>query len=260
MSKKDNIAKLTFKALPFHEFLERIWAFMRNPFFDGREVSNSPLRFAYRDFVDSLLLVVAFLTFIKYLIPSLFNIDPVPLINPIYLAFLLAINAVIFSFILSAVTSCFLAPKKLLFHNVIVYQTLRAYAVINLLIVLIVALGINRIIITGDMKVATNSIDLWIGGITGTIALYLSWRLLVKPLWFYIAAHYRKGISFMLSAIVIFLSLFINKQLPFGVGEMVINKPEFCKQLFEIKKKKGEIAASVDADCFIGKCIELKPQ
>lgn len=89
---------------------------------------------------------------------------------------------------------------------------------------------------------------------------YPSRRLLAKPLWHYIARYYNKTFSFILLIIVIGATLWINKHASFGFGNLIINKSEFCKQLYEVKRKSGEIPPSVDAECFIGKCMESNPK
>jgi len=161
---------------------------------------------------------------------------------------------------LSFITSLVLIAKEPRFHHLIIHQTLHSYAVANFIIIVIFAIGVNRALVTGDILRATNSIDLWVGGLFGASALYLIWRLLAKPLWHYIARYYNKTFSFVLLIIVIVVTLWINKHASFGFGNLIINKSEFCKQLYEIKRKSDEIPPSVDAECFIGKCMESNPK
>ncbi len=255
---KKSPARLAFEALPFHEFLERAWSFVRNPEITGENLENSSLRYAGHNFIASLFLVTTFLAFIQYLLPELFDIDFGQLVNPVYLSLVLAVQAIVFAFILAIVTSIALLPQRPALHHLIVHQALQVYAVVNFLIVVMFWIGINRILKTGDIHSASGSLDLWLGGGVAIVALYFSWRLLFKPLWKYISKYYANRASFGVMAVVIAVTLWANSYAVFGFSDLVINKPAFCKQLYEQKKQRGEVPSNVDEQCFIGHCMSWK--
>lgn len=257
MSKKSWL-RLSFEALPFHDFLEKVWQFLRKPEIAGDNLENSSLRYAGQNFIASLLLVTTAVAFVQYLLPQLFEIDLGQLINLVYLSLVLAVQAIVFAFILAIVSSIFLFPRKPTFHHLVVHQTIQTYAVLNLLVVVMFWIGMNRILKAGNLQAASSALDLWLGGGVGIISLWLSWRLLVKPLWKYTAKHYAKNAAVGITGLVLVSSLWVNSYITFGFGEFVINKSAVCKQLYEAKKQRGEVEPSVNEQCFIGHCMSLK--
>jgi hypothetical protein len=255
---KKSALRLAFEALPFYDFLENAWLVVRKPEITDENLDKSSLRYAGHNFIASLFLVTTVAAFIQYLLPQLFEIGLGQLINPVYLSLVLAVHAVVFAFILSIVSSVALLPQKPAFHHLIAHQVIQVYSILNLLVVVMFWVGINRILKTGNMQSASSSLDLWLGGGIGVLALYLGWRLLVRPLWNYTARYYTKGIALGITAIVLVTSLSASSYAAFGFGDLVINKSAFCKQLYEGKKKRGELESSVDEQCFIGHCIGLK--
>ncbi|HFE38884.1 MAG TPA: hypothetical protein ENK06_10785 [Gammaproteobacteria bacterium] len=247
--------RLAFEAIPFHVFLEESWRFICKPEIEGDSLENSSLRYAGQNFIASLFLVTMVVAFVQYLLPQLFEVDLGQLINPVYLCLFLAVQAIVFAFILAIAISISVFPKKPAFHHLVAHQTIQAYAVLNLMVVVLFWIGMNRILKTGNFKEASSSLDLWLGGVAGLIALWLIWRLLVKPIWHYIAAYYSKKISFGVAALVFFSSSWVNSYAVFDFGSFVINKSAVCKQIYETKKFSGEIKSFVDEQCFIGHCM-----
>ncbi|MEX1221146.1 MAG: hypothetical protein WEA82_03415 [Idiomarina sp.] len=256
MSNKSWI-RLAFEAMPFHGFAEKIWHFVRRPEINGESLEDSSLRYSGQNFIASLYLVTAVVAFVQYLLPQLFEIDLDQLINPLYLTMLLAVQAIVFSLILGVISSISLLPKKTTFHHLIVHQTIQAYAVLNLVVVVLFWMGMNRVLKTGDPQAATSQLDLWLGGGLALFAFWLIWRLLVKPLWRYIANHYTTKIAAGVTIIVLVSSSWANSYVIFGFGELVINKVAVCEQLYESKLLRGELDPSVDEQCFVGHCIAL---
>ncbi|WP_341645182.1 hypothetical protein [Thauera sp. SDU_THAU2] len=251
--------RLAFEALPFHEFLERICHFMRTPEIKGSKPEESSLRHSGQNFITSLFLVSAVVTFVQYLLPHLFEIDLGQLINPLYLALLLAIQAIIFAFILGFFSSISLLPRKPAFHHLVIHQTIQAYAVLNLLVVILFWIVINRILETGDPQEASSTLDLWLGGIIGAVTLWLIWRLLFRPLWRYTTNYYTKKTAFGITAIALISTSWANSYIAFDLSSLVINKTALCKQLYTMKKQRGEIDQSVDEQCFMGHCLSFEP-
>jgi ABC-type amino acid transport system permease subunit len=249
--------QLAFEALPFHDSLEKMWQFVRKPEIEGGSLKDSLLRYSGQNFIASLFLVSTVVALVQYLLPQLFEINIGQLINPLYLTLLLAIHAIVFAFILGFFSTISLLPKQPAFQHLVVHQTIQSYAVLNLLVVVLFWLGTNRVLKTGDLQEASSELDLWLGGGVGVIALWLSWRLLMKPLWKYIAKHYAPKIAFGVTAIVLFTSSWTNSYVVFNFGDLVINKSAVCKQLYETKKQRGDIEPSVDEHCFVGHCINL---
>lgn len=248
--------RLALEALPFHDFLENIWHFIRRPDIKGESLKGSSLRCSGQNFIASLFLVTAVVSSAQYALPQLFDIDLGQLINPLYLIILLAIQAIMFALILGFVSSILLLPKKPAFHYLIVHQTIQAYAVLNLLVVVLFWIVINRVLKTGDPQEASIELDLWLGGGASIITLWLSWRLLVKPLWRYIASHYATKTAVGATALVLVSSSWANSYVVFGFGDLVINKSAVCRQLYESKMLRGEIDAYVDEQCFVGRCMD----
>lgn len=256
MSNKSWI-RLAFEALPFHDFAEKSWHFVRRPEINGESLEDSSLRYSVQNFIASLLLVTAVVAFVQYLLPQLFEIDLGQLINPLYLTVLLAIQAIVFSFILGVISSISLLPQKPTFHHLIVHQSIQVYAVLNIVAVVLFWIGMNRILKTGDPYEATSQLDLWLGGGLALFACWLIWRLLVKPLWRYMANHYTTKIATGVTTIVLVSSFWINSYMAFDFGELVINKAAVCKQLYEFKLLRGELDPSVDEQFFVGHCVDL---
>ena len=249
--------RLVFEALPFHDFLEKSWRFICRPEIEGDSLENSSLRYAGHNFIASLFLVTTVVAFVQYLLPQLFEVDLGQLINPVYLSVILAVQAIVFGFILAIVISILLIPKKPAIHHLVAHQTLQAYAVLNLLVVVLFWIGMNRILKTGNLEEASSALDHWLGGLAGLIVLWLSWRLLVKPLWHYIAAYYTRKTALGVTAIAFFLSSWVNSFSVVDFGDFVINKSAVCKQIYETKKLHGEITSSVDEQCFVGRCMSI---
>ncbi|MDV6318706.1 hypothetical protein [Chromohalobacter sp. HP20-39] len=256
MSNKSWI-RLAFEAIPFHDFAEKICHFVRRPEISGESLEDSSLRYSGQNFIASLFLVTAVVAFVQYLLPQLFEIDLGQLINPLYLTMLLAIQAIVFSLILGVISSISLLPKKPTFHHLIFHQTIQAYAVLNLVVVVLFWMGMNRVLTTGDPQEASSQLGLWIGGGLGLFAFWLIWRLLVKPLWRYMANHYTTKIAVGVTAIVLASSSWTNSYVFFGFGDLVINKAAVCKQLYESKLLRGELDPSVDEQFFVGHCMDL---
>ncbi len=254
MARKSAI-RLAFEALPFYDFLEKSWLFVRKPEITGESLDNSSLRYAGHNFIASLFLVTTVVAFVQYLLPQLFEVDLIQLVNAVYLSLVLAVQAVVFAFIVAIVASISLLPKKPAFHYLIAHQVIQVYAVLNLLIVVMFWIGMNRILKTGSIQSASSPLDLWLGGSVGILALYLSWRLLIRPLWSYNAKHYSKNVALGVSTIILIVSFWANSYAAFGFGELVINKPAVCKQLYEIKNQQREIDAILDEQCFIDHCM-----
>lgn len=257
MTKKSAL-RLAFEALPFHDFLEKGWLFVRKPDITSESLENSSLRYAGHNFIASLFLITTSVAFVQYLLPQLFEADISQLINPVYLSLALAVQAIVFAFVLFIVSSVSLLPKKPAFHHLIAHQVIQTYAVLNLLVVVMFWVGMNRILKTGNIQAASSSLDLWLGGGVGMLALCLSWRLLVRPLWNYTAKYYTKSIALGVTAVVLVVSLWAHLYITFGFGDLVINKSAFCKQLYEVKKQRGELDSSIDEQCFIGRCMTQK--
>jgi hypothetical protein len=255
---KKSWLRLAFEALPFHDFLDKVRQFIREPEITGESLENSSLRYAGHNFIASLFLVTTVVAFVQYLLPQLFEVDLGQLINPVYLSLVLAAQAIIFAFILSIASSISLLPKKSGFHHLVAHQTIQAYAVLNLLVVVMLWIGMNRVLKTENLQAASSVLDLWLGGCVGVIALWLSWRLLVMPLWKYTAKHYATNAAMAVTAVVLVSSFWVNSYAVLGFSEFVINKPAVCKQLYEAKKQRGEIEPTVDEQCFIGHCMSQK--
>ncbi len=251
---KKSALRLAFEALPFHDFIEKAWLFIGNPEIRGENLGESSLRYAGHNFIASLFLVTLVATFVQYLLPQLFDIDLGQLINPVYLSLVLAFQTIIFAFILAFVSSISLLLKKPAFHHLIVHQVIQAYSVLNVLIVVMFWIGMNRILKTGDIQSASSGLDLWLGGGVGILALYLSWRLLINPLWNYTAKYYERNIGLGVTAVVLVTSFWANSFVVFNFGDFVVNKSAVCKELYEIKKQRGE-GLSIDEQCFMGHCM-----
>lgn len=243
-----------FEAVPFHGNFENLWFFIRNPEIVGERTEDSPLHNSGQNFLISLMLLTTIMAFVQYLFPQLFQVD-LALINPIPLSLLLAIQTVVFAFILALTTSLSLFMKKTAFHYLVAHQVIQAYAVLNFFLVVLFWLGINRIVKIGNAHEASSTLDLWFGGILGLAVLWLSWHLLISPLWGYTARYYSKKIALGITVTVLSVSVWLNSYFIIDFGEWVINKPVLCKMIFEAKKQQGEIDSSIDESCFIGHCM-----
>lgn len=251
---KKSYFRLMFEGVPFHSFFEDLWLFIRNPEIVGERSKDSSLHYSGKNLVTSLVLVATIIVFFKYLFPGLFSVE-VALINPFYLAVLLLVQTVVFAFILSIITSIFLIAHKRTFHYLIALQAIQAYAVLNLFLVVMLWLVINRVLKTGNVQEPSSSLDLWLGGFLAVVVFWFVWRLLINPLWGYAARYYSKKIALGITVAVISVSGWLSSYAILDFGEWVINKPALCKQIFETKKQQGKLDPSVDEWCFIGHCM-----
>lgn len=255
MSRKDPI-KLAFESIPFSEFFVRLKGFVINPEIKSSPLHQNELRFALKDFVESLLLVTPVIAFVKYVMPTYFKINPISLFNPFFLVMLLGFQTLIFSFILNVMAAMALSIKSFSSHSLLFRQAIRSYAILNLIISVMFAIAINRVIITGDITHAENNFDLWLGGILGIGAFLLLWRTLFKPIVGYFLRYYRKSLSYILTTLVIIATLYVVRFINFDFVRYVIDRKELCEQIVPLKYGKGIEDGKFNKDCLIGKCIE----
>lgn len=246
--------RLAFEAVPFHEFIERSWRFICKPDITGESLENSSLRYAGSSFVSSFFLVVTFAVIFQSLFPQIFKLDIGQLVNPVYLSIALGLQAIVFSLILASISSVLLFPKKPTFHYLVAHQAVQVCAVMNLLVVVVFWIGVNRVLENGDIKSSSSMLDLLLGGGLAILAFYFSWRLLVRPLWNYMARYYEKRFALGMAVAVVSVTLWVNSYAVFGFGELIINESALCKQLYEIKRQRGEVDASVDEQYLIRRC------
>ncbi len=246
--------RLAFEAVPFHEFIDRSWRFICKPDITGESLENSSLRYAGSSFVSSFFLVVTFAVIFQGLFPQIFKLDIGQLVNPVYLSIALGFQAIVFSLILASISSVLLFPKKPTFHYLVAHQAVQVCAVMNLLVVIIFWICVNRMLYAGDIKTSSSMLDLLLGGGLAILAFYFSWRLLFRPLWNYMARYYEKRFALGMAVAVFSVTFWVNSYAVFGFGELIINESALCKQLYEIKRQRGEVDASVDEQYLIRRC------
>lgn len=194
---------------------------------------------------------------LKNLIPGYLQINPLPLINEYIFFILLATTTVLFSFILTTICSFFLILKKIKFHHPIFNRSITVYAFLNILIITICIIMINRLMVTDNMLVATGNLDFWIANTVVVLAFSITLITLIIPLAIYLNQYYNKKISYIMSITAVVIASSANPVLATSYFKYAINQGELCKQLVEIKFKEQLETGALNKDCIIGKCLTI---
>lgn len=243
-------------AIGFHDLCIRVVAFIKDPRILKNGKPNKHFKSTKYIFAASLCSVLSFCVFVQELVPSLTDIDVSSFVNSVHLTIMLSIQAIMFGLILAVVVSVLLYLKERKFHKLIFQQVLLAYSIENFLAVLLIWIVFNRIVITGDIKAAVDIGEMWYGFLIAIAAIYLSVRLLVKPLFFYFREYYPRILSFLLLIVSLVSTSYLSQFTTFGFGNNLIKMDQLCETIYEEKRKSGEFSADLDKWCFIGKCIE----
>lgn len=253
MEEKSSL-RLALEAIPFFEFLESSWAFVKNPEIKGEALSDSLLIYAGQNFVKSLFLVTLVMAAVGYGFPHMFDVDIGKLINPLYLSGLLVVHALILAIVLATFTSFALLPKGPKLHYLVGHQVVQAYAVLNLFVIAMFWIAVNHVLKAGDPWKPTGDADMVLSGTLAVTAMYLAWRLIVSPIWRYTRRYYSKGIAISVTAAIFSASSWATHFTAFGFSDLVINKPIMCKLAYEQNKRKG-LSGSGDEACFLDTCL-----
>jgi len=194
---------------------------------------------------------------LKNLLPGYLQINPLPLMNEYIFFIMLATTATLFSAILFAISSICLIPKKPKLHHAIFNRSITVYAYLNILIVVICAIMLNRLMVLGNIFEATSQLDFWIANTLVVLAIIITLSTLVIPLTYYFNQYYNKKISYSLSIVSVIIASSANPVLATSYFKHAINQGEFCKQLVEIKFKKQIETGVMNKDCVMGKCLAI---
>lgn len=233
----------------FSQTSKRLYSFVKNP-----KIDIESLEYSLVDFIISIATVFFIVALLKNLLPVYWVIDPIKLFNFHIFALLLTVNTFIFSSILLIFFFVLDKLKKIDNYNLVFYQGFRAYSIINLLIVILFIILVN--------KLMQNKLNDWsfIEGAFGIycilIGLYLFFRLLINPISILLQTSFSKNISFTIAFISVLMAGFANEPVFKNYFINIIDKPEFCKQYIEINYMEDIVSMRKNKDCMIGTCIK----
>ncbi len=233
----------------FSETHKRLYSFIKNPIIDIDNVKSSLL-----DFVISVASIFFITRLLKTLFPKFLEINPLTLFNFDIFALMLFVNAIIFSVILYMFFFILNFFKKIENFNAIFYQGFKAYSIMNIFVIIPFVILVN--------KVMQNKLDNWsfsesiIAFICVISLIYLSYRLLIKPIAIFIQSEFSKKVSYLISFLSVFIAITTNQPIFENYFINIIDKTEFCKQYIELNYKEEITTMQKNKDCMIGKCIQ----
>ncbi|MFE8115682.1 hypothetical protein [Brenneria goodwinii] len=253
---KETFLSNTIKAVPGYEFFRDMCYFIRNPDILDGEWESTPLKTAGKNLVKSLFLVGTVVAILNMLFKEFDIIDFPRVINPVYLTLTLAVRAVFFGVVywmFAMMVTCFRTKG---IHSLYFMQVIQTYSVINFLIVFLFWFCMNRVIVTGDLKLPVSEGELWLGGGLGLAIILMCWRLLINPTARYLARYYSFRMSWVLTLLVVFTTIFVNSYVHLGFNNYLVNDYEFCEYIY---KSKYELIGFDESQksCFIGNCLEI---
>lgn len=243
-------------ALSINKFLREMYKFVLNPAMMDGEWEHAPLKKALRNLIYSLAYVGAFISILSWFLQNSDVVDFPTIINPVGLTLILAMQAIIFAVIFWVIASALTNLKRRGWHHLYFMQVLQTYALINFFVISLFWIALNRIIFTGDSRLAINAWDLSIGGVLAVIVIVLLFRLLIIPVKNYLSQYYRLLTSWLLTIAILLVTFIANAYFHPGVGNRLINAKVFCEYS---SSRKAELM-SLDIhqkNKITGYCMEL---
>lgn len=236
------------------ESFKRLYRFIIKPAIPKENVAESELSYVYIDYFIALAAVSGIVAALKYLIPDYLEINPVSLINWHIFALFLITNTFLFSLIIYASLWIPLKYKKSENNRKIFFQTIKAFAIENALIAVMVTVAMNRIIVKGSLKISTGNLDLWIGAFTAFGSFLLIIWLVVIPVVSYLNQYYSKVVSYTLTCSSVLISIACINTITFKYFNHIIDSKEFCSQYISYKYKKELSFCAYSKDYLKNKC------
>lgn len=171
---------------------------------------------------------------------------------------MLITNAVFFSLILYALLAIPLLIKERKCHSKIYYQSIKAFAIENILVAVMVTVAINRIIVKGNFKSTTGSLDLWMGSISAIASLFLLVWLIAIPLSAYMRQYYKRSIAYAFGFSAVVVVAIVNPAIASKYFSRIIDSKEFCSQYVSYRFKEELADCTYNKECLIGKCLAEK--
>ncbi|MBY5920141.1 hypothetical protein [Ferrimonas balearica] len=255
LSKQYGKQEIMLESVPGYAFYKEMYYFIKNPEILDGEWESTPLKYSFKNLVNSILLVTSVLITLDWILKGFDILEFPSVINPVLLSINLLVQALIFGLIFWASASFVTCFRRVGAHKLYFYQVIQAYALLNFISLILFWFALNRVMVTGSASISINKNELWFGGILGTAALVLAWWLLVIPTANYLSRYYSRFGAWVLTLIVLTVTLSINSKVNFGFGQHLLNKSEFCEQIYKIRNQR-ESVSDTEKSCFIGKCIK----
>lgn len=237
------------------ESFKRIYRFIMKPAIPKENIADTEMSYVYVDFVAILAVISSIVAALKYLVPDYLEINPISLINWHVFVVLITINTFLFSSIIYVLLIVPLKYKNDKDHFKIFCQSIKAFAIENVLIAIMITVAMNRIIIKGSLKISVGNLDLWIGGFTAIGSLFILIWLLVRPVISYLNQYYSKIISYIFTCGAVFISISSIPFIQIKYFNRIIDPKEFCSQYMSYKYKNELTDCTPSKDCLNQKCL-----
>ena len=255
MKKIREFFKSIAEVFPGFDFILRMVDFIKSPQMLDGEWEASPLKLAGKNFVSSFFVISILTTGINLLFS---NGDVFPfssIVNPIYMSFVVSIDAIIFACIFWLLLAVVTSFKSKGFHAPYFLQVLQTYSVVNFLIVFMMGISINVSITHKILGQESSLITQIAAGVLAVLSFSASAWLLLAPTAKYLQTYYSKFVSWMLVIAVGYTAMSVNQNASFSFShDFIIDKPKFCEYLFQIQSKENSDML-VNKSCIIGNCI-----
>lgn len=237
--KSKTVIDLENDALAVKKFIREMYKFILHPDMMDGEWEHAPLKKAVSNLIYSLCYMGAFLSLLSWFLQSYDVVDFSAVINSIGLVITLAIQAVIFAIIFWLLASFVTNFKRRGWHYLYFMQVLQTYALIYFFVVGLFWLVLNRIIVTGDSRLAVNAWDFSIGIMLIIFTIGLAIWVLVVPVKKYLFRYYKSLMSWLLTICIFFGTFTANAYFHIGVGNRLVNYNTFCEYLSERKAQSN---------------------
>jgi hypothetical protein len=250
------IARRCFEAIPFHQYLESSWRFIRTPEINNERSDTSTIINAWPNLIHSLFLLIAVAVVFQNIFPGTFSSDVERVINPVYLPILLTFHSIAFSLLLTALVTVTLWRRVISFHHAVTCHCIQFFSITNPIFTIFIWIIVNRAVVDGDVHKPINNHDFWFT-ITAVIALiFFAWRLMLSPLWSYFSNYFGRLSSLVLVLIVLSTTIWISSKITIGDGTVLMNRKALCEELYELQYEQRE-GGRIDRKEFLTVCKRL---
>lgn len=250
------IARRCFEAVPFHQYLESSWRFIRTPEINNERSNTSTLTNAWPNLIHSFFLLIAVAVVFQNILPGTFSSDVERVINPVYLPILLTFHSIAFSLLLTALVSVTLSRRVISFHHAVTCQCIQFFSITNPILTIFIWISVNRAVVGGDIHKPINNHDFWFTITAGIALIFLTWRLLASPLWSYFSNYFSRLSSLVLILVVLSTAIWISSKITIGDGTILMNRKALCEEVYELQHEERE-GGRIDRKEFLTDCKRL---
>ena len=209
-----------------------------------------------RNFLETALLVGAFIAILKAALPAAFGYDIVSGINAFVLTAILISNGLVFSLVFYGFSWLFIVKRDKSPKWTLLYQPLKLFAAYNFLLASLMVIGVNRVVVNLNHLQATNTIDLLSGGVIALLIFWLLVRTLIKPVSIYFEQYYSRWISISMVILITAISSYLNPSLGLGYFKYLIDSRKFCENWVERKYHNGLVDGTVNFHQKLFECVD----